>query len=129
MSKVNITDGGRISTGFTAETNDCTVRAFAVAFNSSYLEAHNLFKQFGRKDRKGMSVTMLSVILGSKGVNLVQGKVEDGTYMLKYFIESHPVGTYYMVKRKHAFVVKDGVVWDMKSVGGRSQVLYYAKVG
>lgn len=40
------------------ERNDCTVRTFAYAFNTSYELAHEYMREAGRKPRKGVSMIL-----------------------------------------------------------------------
>lgn len=95
------------------ETNDCTVKAFAIAFNTTYAKAHNhLHKYCGRQRGKG--------IKSSRTIpkSLKHSKVKEGPYSrsnritLSQFCKKHPEGRYYVSVTGHALAVIDGTVYD-----------------
>lgn len=51
--RLNHTDGGRASAGFSQERNDCTVRALVEATGISYADAHAYMARNGRKNGRG----------------------------------------------------------------------------
>lgn len=52
------------------EANDCSVVAVAAVLKTSYEDSHSLMKEFGRKDRKGMSLRSIFAALSSRGFEL-----------------------------------------------------------
>ena len=118
-----------------AETNDCVVRSIQNAFGIKYEEAHQFCEeQFQRIPRKGVSTAKIEEALlknqffGKKTEKL--GEEVNGTFgmfthyenvrtkteivckmSVGTFIEQYPQGTFLILVRKHAFVIKDGEVF------------------
>ena len=120
------------------ETNDCVVRAFASAFDVTYDYAHKyVAEEFKRQPRKGTYFTASKMSKLSEGVIKVNNKkiIPIGTksnsviypYSLSYevkvkgetvkrqmtvgtFVKKNPKGTFFVLVRRHAFTIKDGVV-------------------
>lgn len=121
------------------ETNDCVVRAFASAFDVSYDYAHKyVADEFKRKPRKGTYFTAVKMTKLSEGMFRVNnkkinpmGKLNPNSavypYSLSYkvkvkgemvdrqmtvgtFVKQNPKGTFFVLVRRHAFTIKDGVV-------------------
>ena len=120
------------------ETNDCVVRAFASAFDVTYDYAHKyVAEEFKRQPRKGTYFTASKMSKLSEGVLKVNNKkiIPIGTksnsviypYSLSYevkvkgetvkrqmtvgtFVKKNPKGTFFVLVRRHAFTIKDGVV-------------------
>lgn len=132
-----------------SETNDCVVRAFMVALDLSYDEAHKFVeKKFNRQRRKGTytSVYLKNVIGRQKNgkkmklmgyhptkaygdrKKLVNPKYKKETgYTVKSFMEQHPVGRYFMIVNRHALALVDGVLYgnsDEQFNGFRRPVHY-----
>ncbi|WP_391558986.1 hypothetical protein [Robertmurraya sp.] len=110
------------------ETNDCTVKAFAVVFDTTYEKAHaHLKHNCGRQNRKG--IISRDVLAPS----LKKTKYKIGPYSktnritLKNFIEKHNTGRFYVCVRGHALAVVDGVIYDYKE-GLRRQVTWAMRV-
>lgn len=119
----------RVSKG---ETNDCVVMSFASAFDLEYDVAHTIVKdQMMRKPRKGVSrfpqhmerLEKLNYHFNGKkllsvkrdGLFMTWYKWVKGVKTLKYttingFVKSFGEGTYIVMRKGHAFVVKDGVI-------------------
>lgn len=124
----------------TRETNDCVVRAFAVAFNIKYDEAHIFCKGFfNRRDRSGtmavasrlaahyslfnQSIEEMGIERpigyrdnkwfgkGMKWPYKVKGETKYATYTVGKFLEEYSKGTYFILITGHAFAIKDGVVY------------------
>ena len=116
------------------ETNDCVVRAFATAFEISYLEAHDFVKtKFQRRDRQGtygtwFKMNSLEQAFGRKvttqGTRLhpqslprmiwpytVKGVTKYATYTIGRFVKEFSKGTYFITIRGHALTVVDGIVY------------------
>jgi len=120
------------------ETNDCVVRAFASAFDVSYDYAHKyVAEEFKRQPRKGTYFTASKMSKLSEGVLKVNNKkiipigIKNNSviypYSLSYevkvkgetvkrqmtvgtFVKKNPKGTFFVLVRRHAFTIKDGVV-------------------
>lgn len=103
-------DAGRIGDGFPSEKLDCAVRAYAIAYEIPYSEAHALFEKAGRK--RGHRTSW--AIYDGLGI-----KFNYYGFSLKHFIIDHPKGSFYVCKNGHAFVVKNGVVFDDRKISGR----------
>ena len=117
-----------------SEKNDCFVRAIATATDTSYESAHKYVKnQFGRKKGKGVLFTSHTLESIEKDGMEIDNKTFDfrvlskgritNTYKLygefirrqktvKSFIKDNPKGTYIVGVSKHAFTIKDGVLFD-----------------
>lgn len=114
------TDGGKSSSGFIHETNDCAVRAHALFTQSSYEESHAIFKKLGRKDGRGThNRDILTVLNPNYECHLNQNMT------LKQLRNKYPKGRIYALKRGHAFTLIDGVLHDTWKVGDKSKVFCY----
>jgi hypothetical protein len=109
-------DGGMQQAGFN-EHNDCAVRALATFKNIPYKQAHNTFKQHGRKDCKATPIPTIIKILGEP--------VQDNRMTLNNLIGKYPKGRIYAIKRGHALAVVDGVIHDTWKVGLKSRINHY----
>ncbi len=116
------------------ETNDCVVRAIAIAFTMEYKQAHAYCEHIlKRKHRKGTftlrefdgedflsSITKpmafnkqhFSLCKHPNKANFIefQGTNRTGLY-LKKFLKTFNKGTYLVISSGHAYCVKDGVVY------------------
>lgn len=95
------------------EQNDCTVRALAISTESPYHDAYMILSSFGRKPNRGTSIRKFF-----KNNRIVLNKVFTKLKFRKQitlnkFVKKYPVGTFYVRKSRHVFVVKDGVAIDM----------------
>ncbi len=118
---IKLTDAGRVAEGYADEKRDCAVRALAVAADIPYYQAHDVFKHGGRRRRCGSYRTRETLAeVGIKGVSCRMS--------LASFINMNPKGSFYVIKRGHAFAVKDGVVFDNAPLGGRIIVLWFDEV-
>jgi hypothetical protein len=68
------------------ETNDCSVKAVAIACGVTYDVAHAALKSFGRKDRSGCHDGVIRMAIVSLGFKVVKWGVVDRHQM----IESYP---------------------------------------
>ena len=89
---------------FLGEKNDCTVRALTRRIKTSYQRAHEIASKY-RKDGRGNKRT--KEMLVDLGLDI---KYCDMS--LKNFIKFHSVGCYFVVKRRHAFCIDQGKVFD-----------------
>lgn len=118
------TDAGRIETGFQTENNDCIVRAFAVARDIPYHVAHSIFEAAGRRRGHGLRWDQIAPVLLEQGFE-VSGRM--WSLSLSQFLRNNRTGSFFLIKRGHAFAVKNGVVFDMFPIGGNTKVVFFAK--
>ena len=95
------------------EQNDCTVRALAISTESPYHDAYMILSNFGRKPNRGTSIRKFF-----KNNRIVLNKIFTKLKFRKQitlnkFVKKYPIGTFYVRKTRHVFVVKDGVAIDM----------------
>jgi len=121
------TDGGRRSTpGFENETNDCTVRAFAVFMNVGYAEAHAECKSFGRRNGRGMMTADIRSCFKKHGYTV--STVPGPNPTLAQFARANPTGTHYLFMRRHVAVLQNGVLLDSWKVGPHTRIqAFYSK--
>ena len=134
----DVTNGSALALN---EKNDCSVRAFANAFNISYDVAHEFAaNKFARKAKKGVKNMFRTLNeLGFATFDLFQdslfpetktysihplkrnkdGKVVNTDYThkvvnhtVKTFCSKFNKGTYIVLVAKHALTIKDGIVID-----------------
>jgi hypothetical protein len=116
-------------TGFEWETNDCVVRALAIAAETDYITAHKWAKEnLERPDRKGTSMTAFKLTnlirkgiginnkclkhIGSSELMNPEYAHKQVQYTVGTFSKKHNKGTYFVLVRGHALAIKDGVVYD-----------------
>ena len=119
------------------EKGDCVVRAFASSFDISYDKAHKyVAEKFGRKPKKGTYGTVNTLVkmadnrttvnykrvypighrmndsmFGSLSYDVkVKGVIKRRDMTVGTFIKKNPKGTFFVLVRRHAFTIKDGVV-------------------
>lgn len=110
-------DGGKAEAGI-AEKNDCAVRAYSIFTNTPYADAHQLFKDAGRKNFKGTPNTMIR--------GLMKDYVVENTYItINELRRLYPNRRIYALKRGHAFTMINGVIYDSFKVGNKSKVTTY----
>jgi len=94
------------------EKNDCTVRAMAIATETSYAKAYMKLATAGRRRNCGFHIHKL---LKSKSIHfecLFKKLPFRKPITLQKFIQRHPQGIFYVEKYGHVFVVRDGAVLD-----------------
>lgn len=99
-------DAGRVA----SEHNDCSVRAWAIAKQLPYAEAHAAFKAAGRPDR-GRTPWRVSVAVMGQPTFQPRWKSDCPTYA--QWVRENPAGRWVVIVRGHAFAVVDGVHLDM----------------
>lgn len=120
IGRVEFTDGGR---GAINETNDCTVRALALACEIPYADAHRFLAQAGRKARKGVVFSRVlreagNVVLGHKFVYRQPVRAKG----LMAFLRRNPWakrGTYVLQMTRHVAVLKNGKLLDSFDSAGK----------
>ncbi len=101
------TDGGRDAEGFRHETNDCVVRAWAIAAQIPYAEAHAAFKAAGRRDRRGTKLHVSEAVMGD-----LRCYPRGSRVTVAKWLRANPSGHFVVFVRGHAFAVIDGVCHD-----------------
>lgn len=111
------------------ENNDCTVYAFATAFDVPYDDAHKVLATcFKRKPKRGPKYWTLVKGLSNKftyaGKKVAevlerpntfytnQGKLTIRRMSLGTFAKTYTQGSYYVLISGHALAVQDGVIMD-----------------
>jgi hypothetical protein len=134
MIKFTETDSGRISSGYTHEHNDCTVRALAEATGASYAQAHSFWTKLGRTPRSGSYMSWLDEYLTKNndevfGWKVVRHKIPYHDHErerdpitrkptikrvnVKTFIQQNPKGRFMTINRCHAKAIVDGEIRDL----------------
>lgn len=110
------------------EKNDCTVRALKIATGCKYYDAYKLLANAGRKPNRGFFVERLlktnSFYFGCAFTKLKFRK----PITLVRFVKKYDKGIFYVRKRGHVFVVKDGVAIDMMEPRPYSRIIMAWKV-
>ena len=107
------------------ETNDCSVRAFAVAADVTYTKSHAIHAHFGRENGKGTYWDCSEKV--AKMLGMVEWNIPALT--LQSFIRKYPKGSFWIARSGHAFAVVDGIVYDWATgTGPRSRVVKVFKL-
>jgi len=108
---LRITDAGRNAAGLRGEQKDCTVRAFAVARNVPYIEAHKALHELGRRLGRGFKFR----IVAEKRPDLFtrQQFAKGNRKRVKTLLRDHKFpGRYVFRITGHVFAVVDGIIHD-----------------
>ena len=102
------------------ETNDCTVKAVAIATNQPYKKAHALLKEAGRKNRKGTYSHVYKRVIENMGFTVKRIETSAKTIAtLMHHLD--PTKRYVCNVRGHALAVAGGKVQDW-SEGRRHRI-------
>jgi hypothetical protein len=111
-----------------SEKNDCTVRAMAIATETSYTKAYLKLATAGRKHNRGFHVYKL-LKTNTVHFNYRFEKLKfRRAITLHKFLKRYPQGTYYVQKSGHVFVVRDGAVLDNFRPGAYTRIVKAWKV-
>lgn len=123
--------------GYDWENRDCVIRAYAVLTGKSYETIHKLAAKHGRKEKQGTSDRTIRLMANELGLELVPygWKViaRRGKYTLDYptlaqHLRDKPSVDCLIVRKGHAFAIKDGIVRDWATgTGARSRIQYYIR--
>lgn len=104
-------DAGRSASRRPRQSNDCTVRAYALAAGIAYDEAYDLLAEAGRKSGRGFGFRKFIEAKGYVwiGFPAVKGERRMNPYR---FAAEHPHGRFILKTAKHVFPVIDGVILD-----------------
>lgn len=130
MSNWKFDDGGRQAAGFKGQTDDCVVRAIAIATESQYQIVYDdLFKLSGQTPRNGVARKHYEQYLRQNGWGWVPVmKIGSGCTM-HVCSEELPPGRVILRLSKHLVASIDGVIHDThdSSRGGSRCVYGYFK--
>lgn len=117
------------------ESNDCVVRAIAIAYGMTYPMAHDACMAAGRKHRDGIRTSLVVRMLqhanhiGTRGLKEIECR---GTKRIRGYNQLYPTlkdlepllrkGRFILRKRDHAFAVVDGVQYDWVRQGPQSRI-------
>lgn len=111
-----ICDGGRATSRRPRQTNDCTVRAIALATGADYDFAYDTLKEAGRKCSRGFHFRKWAKDQSFNGFTFewmafpaVKGERRMNPMS---FYKLFPQGRYIAKTARHVFAVIDGVVHD-----------------
>ena len=108
------------------ESNDCTVRASTIASGLPYKRVHKIYASVGRENGKG--VVMYQVVKALKKITKKDLIGYNYTYCrnyptLSYFLKhTGKEGSWVVIKKNHAFAVKDGTVYDVMPMRGNVRI-------
>ncbi len=105
-------DAGRSQSKRPKQSNDCAVRALALARNLPYDEAYDLLAEAGRKCSRGFHLQKW--LPEQPWVKKLSFQAVKGQRRMNpaRFCAEFKTGTFICRVAKHVFVVKDGVVFD-----------------
>lgn len=110
------------------ERADCTVRALAIATDSPYYDAYKILSQAGRKPNRGFYIEkFLKSKIFLLGCQFTKLKFRKPITLSK-FVKKYPHGTFYVRKRGHVFVIKNGTVFDTGKPGDYTKITMAWKV-
>lgn len=117
-----------------SDRNNCALNAMSIVLNKPYYEVYQTFKDFGRREGRGVSVKMITCSLNAFK-KLPKEELEKNYQMptklkisLAKFAKMYPKGKYYVIKSNHALALIDGVWHDNQVPNPRSYVKYFFKV-
>jgi hypothetical protein len=90
---------------------------------------NNYLKKYGRRNRKGMlRHDIETAFKGMKKFYFKKGNYSPSNRItINKFLDTHTKGTYYCLSRGHAFIIKDGVLYDYKE-GLKRQIQHVWRV-
>lgn len=99
--------------------NDCTVRAYAEAFDLPFDTVYDMFARAGRKPHNGFNIQ--SILTQHKNVVWFSFPAEKGIkrWTPDQFCFYFDKGTYILRTARHVFAVKDGNIYDTSPNTGR----------
>lgn len=114
------------------ETNDCTVKAIALACDVSYGKAHRLLAKMGRKKGRGVTMAVIAKALNQLGYPVdIHGMLNHSAVDLtiKRFAREYSEGRYIVCTKAHAIAVVEGELKDWTAdTAGRRKVVSVMKI-
>jgi len=92
------------------DSNNCTICALATAAGIPYTEAYKIGEEAGRKHGKGFYTSKLMNHARKKGIEF--RKIKCGGITIQKFLKKNPTGRFVVNRRRHAFCIIDGVIYD-----------------
>lgn len=125
--------GGRLTSKRPKQNNDCTVRAFACAFDLDYDYVYDMFAAAGRKCSNGfhlgpwMERNAVDGYILDRRIAKISFPAERGVprMNLETFVKRFDLGTYIVRVAKHVACIRDGVILDWMTVGGHGYKCVY----
>jgi hypothetical protein len=108
----SISDGGRAERGYRGETDDCAVKAVAIALKKPYEAVHAAFKKRGRRNGRGTQQSIIHHYLSAFPEVQEIPEVVDRRPNFWQFFHANQKGTFLIVVTKHLTVIRDGIVLD-----------------
>lgn len=106
-------DGGRLSSRRPKQSNDCTVRALAIARELPYDEAYDTLAAAGRKCARGFHFAPWATRQPYFRKHAFQAVKGQSRMNVAKFCETHPQGRWVVRTAKHVLAVVDGVAHDI----------------
>jgi hypothetical protein len=106
---LNIEGKQNTSTRFELERNDCTVRAYAEAFEIPYADAHVKLLLAGRRIRHGANFEQIMGKLHPDIISYPRPHMTVGKFIALFCRR----GNWIIKIKGHVFAVKDRVIFDM----------------
>lgn len=117
-------DGGLSKSGIN-DDNNCTIRAFAIAYGIPYKDAHYMGELAGRP--KGEGYWMYKIM--DKAREFGYDSIElNGYGTLSAFLKKNNIGKFICVRRGHAFAVIDGKIYDTITNKGQCKLIRVFKI-
>jgi hypothetical protein len=110
------TDGGRSKSKHPNETDDCTVRAMAIAADIPYDKAHAILSLAGRPENYGAhfkTIASKAIVNGYQFDYIPFPAVKNKLRMRQAeFVRTYPVGRFILHTAKHVMACVDGTIFD-----------------
>lgn len=108
-----LNDAGRSTSRRPKQSNDCTVRALALARGMEYDEAYDVLADAGRTCGRGFD--FVTWVAGQPWARKIAFPAVKGQTRMNpaSFVQQFPSGVFICRVAKHVFVVKNGVVHDV----------------
>ena len=101
-------DGGMHQSGIN-DDNNCTIRAFAIAYCMPYKDAYYMGELAGRPHGKGYWMHKIMDKAKEFGYDSVELETNGS---LSAFLKNHHKGRFICVRKGHAFAIIDGKIYD-----------------
>jgi len=113
-------DGGLHHSGID-DDNNCTIRAFAIAYCMPYKDAYYMGELAGRPHGKGYWMHKIMDKAKEFGYDSIE---MDYNGTLSGFLKNYGKGRYICVRRGHAFAIIDGKIHDTLINGSNSKLIH-----
>jgi len=117
-------DGGLQQSGIN-DNDNCTIRAFAIAFGMPYKDAYKMGELSGRPHGKGYWMYKIMDKAREFGYNSIE---LNGYGTLGQFLKKNITGRFICVRRGHAFAVINGKIYDTIKNASQCKLIRVFKV-